>query len=122
MWLIALTVPAMAVAFLVGLMRWWVYVGASLRRLTTRLGTPLAPSELRSALADAFEDPSLDVVYRRADGWVDGDGRTLATPAPGPGRCLTEIVNGEPGRRRLDPRSRHSLRARVQRRRRLLRP
>ena len=94
-WLIALTVPVMAAAFLVGLMRWWVYVGASLRRLATRLGSPLAPQELQSALADAFEDPSLEVAYRRAGGWVDGDGQTLATPAPGSGRCLTEVGNGD---------------------------
>ena len=94
-WLVALTVPAMAVAFLIGLMRWWVYVGASLRRLAARLRSPLAPQELRSALADAFEDPSLEVVYRRAGGWVDGEGQTLATPAPGSGRCLTEVGNGD---------------------------
>jgi signal transduction histidine kinase len=94
-WLIALTVPAMAVAFLVGLMRWWVYVGASLRRLTTRLRSPLAPQELQGALADAFEDPSLEVVYRRAGGWIDSDGQTVATPAPGSGRCLTEVENGD---------------------------
>ena len=85
----------MAVAFLIGLMRWWVYVGASLRRLAARLRSPLAPQELRSALADAFEDPSLEVVYRRAGGWVDGQGQTLATPAPGSGRCLTEVANGD---------------------------
>ena len=94
-WLIALTVPAMAVAFQIGLMRWWVYVGASLRRLAARLGSPLAPHELRSALADAFEDPSLEVVYRRAGDWVDGDGQALATPAPGSGRYLTEVGNGD---------------------------
>ena len=62
----------MAVAFLIGLLRWWVYVGASLRRLAARLRSPLAPPELRGVLADAFEDPSLEVVYRRAGGWVDG--------------------------------------------------
>jgi signal transduction histidine kinase len=94
-WLIALTVPAMAVAFLIGLMRWWVYVGASLRRLAARLRSPLAPQELRGALADAFEDPSLEVVYRRAGGWVDGDGQMLATPVPGSGRCLTEVGSGD---------------------------
>lgn len=94
-WLIALTVPGMAVAFLIGLMRWWVYVGASLRRLTARLRNPLAPEELRGALADAFEDPSLEVAYRRADGWVDGEGQPLATPTPGSGRCLTEVGNGD---------------------------
>ena len=55
----------------------------------------MAPEELRSALADAFEDPSLEVVYRRAGGWVDGEGQTVATPAPGSGRCLTEVGNGD---------------------------
>ncbi len=94
-WLIAFTVPAMAVAFLIGLMRWWVYVGASLRRLAARLRSPLGPQELRSALADAFEDPALEVVYRRADGWVDDEGQMLAPPAPGSGRCLTEVRNGD---------------------------
>src|SRR3954447_22228295 len=94
-WLIALTVPAMAVAFLIGLMRWWVYVGASLRRLAARLRSPLAPQELRNALADAFEDPSLEVVSRRAGGWVDDEGQALVPPAPGSGRCLTEVGNGD---------------------------
>src|SRR4051812_48779504 len=94
-WLVALTVPAMSVAFLIGLMRWWVYVGAALRRLAARLRSPLAPEELRSALAEAFEDPSLGVVYRRAGGWVDDEGQALAPPAPGSGRCLTEVGNGD---------------------------
>ena len=94
-WLIALTVPAMAVAFLIGLMRWWMYVGASLRRLAARLRSTLAPEELQSALADAFEDPLLEVVYPRAGGWVDGAGQTVATPAPGSGRCLTEVGSGD---------------------------
>src|SRR3954454_10321807 len=94
-WFIAFTVPAMAAAFLIGLVRWWAYVGASLRRLAAGLRSPLAPEDLRSALAGAFEDPSLEVVYRVADGWVDGDGRTLAAPAPGSGRCLTEVANGD---------------------------
>jgi signal transduction histidine kinase len=90
-WLVAFTVPAMAVAFLVGLMRWWVYVGASLRRLAARLRNALGPDELRSALADAFEDPSLDVVYRRGDGWVDAHGQALARPGADSGRWLTVI-------------------------------
>jgi signal transduction histidine kinase len=94
-WLVAFTVPAMAVAFLIGLMRWWVYIGASLRRLAARLRNALGPDELRSALADAFEDPSLEVAYRHGDGWSDAQGRTLATPAPGTGRCLTEVRYGD---------------------------
>src|SRR3954465_1570734 len=94
-WLVALTVPAMSVAFLIGLMRWWVYIGASLRRLAAQLRRPLVPQELRNALAEAFEDPSLEVVYRRASGWVDDEGQALAPPAPGSGRCLTEVGNGD---------------------------
>ena len=94
-WLVAFTVPAMAVAFLIGLMCWWVYIGASLRRLADRLRNALGPEELRSALADAFEDPSLEVAYRHGDGWSDAQGRTLATPAPGTGRCLTEVRYGD---------------------------
>ena len=94
-WLVAFTVPAMAVAFLIGLMRWWVYIGASLRRLAARLRNALGPEELRSALADAFEDPSLEIAYRHGDGWSDAQGRTLATPAPGTGRCLTEVRYGD---------------------------
>jgi signal transduction histidine kinase len=95
LWLIALVVPAMAAAFLIGLMRWWVYVGASLRRLAARLRTPVAREDLRSALSDAFEDPSLEVVYRRAGGWVDENGQALATPGAGAGRCLTAVANGD---------------------------
>jgi two-component sensor histidine kinase len=94
-WLIAFTVPAMAAAFLIGLMRWWLYVGASLRRLAARLRSPLAPQELRSAMAYAFEDPALEVVYRRANGWVDDEDQPLALPALGAGRCLTEVRNGD---------------------------
>jgi signal transduction histidine kinase len=94
-WVIAFAVPAMAVAFLIGLTRWWVYVSASLRRLAARLRSPLAPDEIRDAIADAFEDPSLEVVYRRAGGWVDGEGRAVATPAPGSRRYLTEVGNGD---------------------------
>src|SRR4051794_14517179 len=47
-WLVAFTVPAMAVAFLIGLMRWWVYVGASLRRLAARLGARWRPRSCAS--------------------------------------------------------------------------
>jgi signal transduction histidine kinase len=94
-WLIAFTVPAMAVAFLLGLMRWWVYVGSSLRRLAARMRRPLAPEELQSALAESFEDPSLELVYRRGDNWVDDREQTRAPPPPGSGRCLTEVRHGD---------------------------
>jgi signal transduction histidine kinase len=94
-WLLALTVPAMALAFLVGLARWWLYVGASLRRLATRLRSPLPPRELRGALAEAFDDPSMGIAYRLAGRWVDGEGQRVPAPAGGSGRSVTEIGDGD---------------------------
>ena len=38
-WLVAFTLPAMALAFLVGLLRWRLYVGASLRRFAASIGS-----------------------------------------------------------------------------------
>jgi signal transduction histidine kinase len=92
-WMLALTFPAIALAFLVGVVRWWAYVGASLRRLAARLRSPLAPEDLRLALAEAFDDPALRVFHRLAHRWMDADGRTVPPPVSGAGRSVTEIRN-----------------------------
>jgi signal transduction histidine kinase len=94
-WLIGLAVPAMATGFLVGLLGWWLYVNTSLRRLAARLRRPVRPEELRDALAEAFEDPSLQAVYRLDDRWVDAQGTTVPTPAAGSLRSMTEVGDGE---------------------------
>ena len=86
MWLIAFTLPAMAVAFLVGLARWRLFTAAAMQRLATRLRGHPRPEELRAALADAFDDPSLDIAYWLDDGggrWVDAGGATVAAAAGG---------------------------------------
>ena len=93
-WLIALALPIMAGAFLVGLVRWRLFTARAMQRLATRLHGPAPPEELRAALADAFDDPSLEIAYWLADGggkWVDADGEPVRTPPPGSGRCLTEV-------------------------------
>jgi signal transduction histidine kinase len=94
MWLIAFTLPAMAVAFLVGLGRWRLFTAAAMQRLATRLHGHPRPDELRAALADAFDDPSLDIAYWLDDGggrWVDAEGKAVRPPPAGSGRCLTEV-------------------------------
>ncbi len=91
-WLSAFALPAMALAFLVGLMRWRLYVGASLGRFAAALGSPSGPEGMRVALAEAFEDPSLAVVYPVADGrWVTVEGRPTDFPVTGRGRSVTEV-------------------------------
>ena len=82
MWLLALAVPLTALAFLVGLLRWWVFIARSTQRLAAKLRAHATPEDLRLALAEAFDDPSLEIVYWLGDGeghWGDADGHALAS-------------------------------------------
>jgi signal transduction histidine kinase len=82
----------MALAFLVGLVRWRLYVGASLRRFASSIGSPTGPGPVRDAFADAFEDPSLAIVYPVAeDRWVAADGHPVEPPVVGAGRSMTDL-------------------------------
>jgi signal transduction histidine kinase len=93
-WLIAFALPGLAVAFLVGLVRWRLFTAAAMQRLATRLRGHPPPGELRAALADVFDDPSLEIAYWLDDGrgkWVDAEGNDVRLPQPESGRCLTEV-------------------------------
>jgi signal transduction histidine kinase len=97
-WLIALAVPGITLAFLVGIVRWRLFVGASLARLTHHTARYTSPDELRHALADAFEDPDLEILYRGSEGgWVGAGGSPATGPPAGSSRALTEVrENGRP--------------------------
>jgi signal transduction histidine kinase len=99
LWLIALGVPALACGFLVGLVRWRLFSAAAMERLATGLRAHPRPEDLRGALADAFEDPSLEVLYRigeRSGGrWADADGRTVDRDVLARGRSVTEVLDGD---------------------------
>ncbi len=91
-WLAAFALPAMSLAFLVGLLRWRLYVGASLRRFAASIGSPAGPGGVRDAFADAFEDPTLAIVYPVAeDRWAAADGRPVDAPVVGGGRSVTDL-------------------------------
>ena len=97
-WLLTLTVPLTAFAFLAGLWRWWMFIARSTQRLATKLRTHPTPEDLRLALADAFDDPSLSIVYWLGNGdghWGDAHGHPLEPPSAEPGRAVTRIVDGE---------------------------
>jgi signal transduction histidine kinase len=94
LWLIALAVPALAVAFLVGLLWWRLFVAEALHMLAMRLRASPGPDELRDALAEAFHDPSVQLAYPApgdAGGWVDAEGHAVGLPAALEGRCVTEV-------------------------------
>ena len=97
-WTIALALPLMALAFLVGLLRWRFHVAGSLEHLGSRLRASRSPGELRAVLAETVSDPSLDVIYRAGDGageWVDSDGLPATLPQNGSGLSVTEVRNGQ---------------------------
>ncbi|MET0762635.1 MAG: sensor histidine kinase [Thermoleophilaceae bacterium] len=96
-WLLTLAVPVTAIAFLVGLVRWWMFIANANRHLASRLRAHATPEDLRGALADAFADPSLTIVYWLGDEgghWGDADGHVLDAPSAD-GRAVTYIRDGD---------------------------
>jgi signal transduction histidine kinase len=61
--------------------------------LVVQLEGPLEPGGLRSAMAKALGDPTLDIAYaiEGDDRWVDADGRPVPQPEPAVGRVVTLI-------------------------------
>jgi len=97
LWSLSLGVPLIAGAFLVGLVRWRLFIASGIQRLASRLTGHPRPEDLQAALAEAFEDPGIEIAYwlDRQGGWVDLNGRTVRPPPVGSGRCLTEIRDGD---------------------------
>jgi len=104
-WMLALAVPLIALAFLAGLLRWRLFAGRALARLAACLPAKPDASTLRLALAEAFEDPSIEIAFParapdaaggdgRADGWLDARGRPVALPAPGDGLSVSTVSDG----------------------------
>jgi signal transduction histidine kinase len=61
--------------------------------LVVELEGPLPPGGLRTSMARALGDPTLDIAYaiEGEDMWVDADGRRLTQPEPTRGRAVTLI-------------------------------
>jgi signal transduction histidine kinase len=66
-----------------------------LAELVVELGRSPPTGGLRDQLAEAFGDPSLELMHALDDnaGWVDGDGRPIRKPDE-PGREVTPVVSG----------------------------
>ena len=77
---------ALALSFLIGAMRWRLFMADCLRRLAVLLRSGTERDGVRAALAEAFDDPGLELSYSPR--------RPLTAPAPGSGRALTEIRDG----------------------------
>jgi signal transduction histidine kinase len=97
-WLIALAVPAIALALLLGQLRWRFFAGRALERLAECLQRAPDAATLRRAFAEAFGDPSVQVAFPTGSkgGWLDCWSQPVALPEPGSGRAVS-IVHGQDG-------------------------
>jgi signal transduction histidine kinase len=95
-WLLAFSIPAVVVAFFAGLLSLRLSAGGALQRLAESLSTATDPVRARLALAEALNDPTIQVVFREGASWVDAWGSPVAAPAPGSGRRLVELGDEEP--------------------------
>lgn len=99
-WFLIATLPAIAIGFLVGMLRWRLYVARALEHLAQGVMARPNRANLRAALAETLEDPELEIASRRSGGlelWIGSDGRTVDIDQPGPDRTVTTISdNGRP--------------------------
>jgi signal transduction histidine kinase len=94
-WSLALAVPAIAVAFLLAIVRWRLFSGRALGRLGARLHTASDVPSLRRAFAEALSDPKLELAFpdARGDGWVGSAGSPLRLPPADSAQAVTEIYD-----------------------------
>jgi signal transduction histidine kinase len=92
-WLLALAIPAVAIAFLVGLLRWRLFAESALRRVAECLRALPDALTLRRAFAEAFDDPTIRIVFPggASDRWMDPWGRPTEVPGLGTGRAVSEV-------------------------------
>ncbi len=91
---------AIPVAIILGLVRGRSYDAAALERLVRGLRSRPGPAELRTVMAQALEDPSLEIAYwlPQAAAYAGADGLIVPLPQSDPSRALTTVTgaDGEP--------------------------
>jgi signal transduction histidine kinase len=98
-WIYAFSLPALTLGFAAGLLNQRLFVANALQRLTFGLRPHARAAQLRVALSEALEDPSLRIVYwLKGDPgrWVDETGWPVRPPDADEerehGRAVTEVA------------------------------
>ena len=96
---IVATIPLALVPYLfvAAFVRTRMAQGGAVSDLMTQLGEARQPGRLRDALADALEDPTLELVYWLPDGqrYVDFRGRSYELPEDDPARAIHAVARDE---------------------------
>jgi signal transduction histidine kinase len=99
-WLLLLSLPAIALGFLVGAVRWRLHVADAMERLARSAIAGRNRASLRAAMREALEDPLLEVAYRvpgDPGGWIGSDGQSIDGARPGASQSVTAVTdNGGP--------------------------
>ena len=97
-WTIALLIPAMAIAFLIGLLRWQLFTADALQRLARELHQHPDTEQLRVALARTLGDPALQIAFWKGEAtgcWVDCGGERVDVGTVESGRSVTVVYDGD---------------------------
>ena len=91
-----LCLPAMCIAFLIGLLRWRIHTADCLVALAHGLRRRSGSGQRRDLIAATLTDPTVELAFWRFDGgggWVDADGKPTSLPPPPPDRRATLIFD-----------------------------
>ena len=96
-WLGSIGISALPYGLLLSVVLSTLFAATALKKIVSRLVENPSASQLRTTLADALDDPSLELGFRleQADGLVDSAGEPLASTPPA-GQSSTPVMrNGE---------------------------
>ena len=92
-WTLAFGRAALAYGLLLAILQASLFAGGALKRLIDQIGGHPSASRLREIVADALDDPSVELVFRvdGSDRFVDSRGEPLASAAAGDRRATTVV-------------------------------
>ena len=96
-WLTNIGYAVLPYGFLLSIVVSTFFAATALKKIVSRLVESPSAAELRTTLADALDDPSLELGFRleQADGFVDSSGKPLPSTPPA-GQSSTPVTrNGE---------------------------
>ncbi len=97
MWINVFSLPAVALACVAGRLYRRLFAANALERIARDLRTSASAIQVSHALADAFEDPALQILYSfpgEQGAWVDETGAPVALAHARVKRDVTEVASG----------------------------